>query len=155
MEEIPPDRSCIFAVRVPWLFCHLSEQKKVVLIRWSNFPPRGISRCFINYSAAMAIIDGCCLSDCHCIRIMTTSDMGRATTIGSTICPWWAEQGNLTEDCLADAQGFCFCCMEERCPEEPDDCTYDHAVESRFCRGYLCIDPDSERRAGRHRHRGP
>ena len=53
-----------------------------------KFPPDGAFHAgFINYSAAMAILDGCCLSDCHCIRIMTTSDMGRATTIGSTVCP--------------------------------------------------------------------
>ena len=53
-----------------------------------KFPPDGAFHAgFINYSAAMAILDGCCLSDCHCIRIMTTSDMGRATTIGSIVCP--------------------------------------------------------------------
>jgi hypothetical protein len=91
-----------------------------------KFPPEGtFHTVFINYSAAMAIIDGCCLSDCHCIRIMTTSDMGRATTIGSTAVP--DSTIRVDEDCLADARGFCFCCMEERCPKEPDDCTGDYA----------------------------
>ncbi len=39
---------------------------------------------FMDYSAAVTVLDGCCLSDCHSMRIMTPREMGRATTIGST-----------------------------------------------------------------------
>ena len=39
---------------------------------------------FMDYSAAVAVLEGCCLPDCHCKRIMTAREVGRAITIGST-----------------------------------------------------------------------
>ncbi len=50
-----------------------------------KFPPcRVFHADFMDYSAAVTVLDGCCLSDCQSMKIMTKREMGRATTIGST-----------------------------------------------------------------------
>jgi hypothetical protein len=46
-------------------------------IRRKKLPPEGYDE------DSVATADGCCLPDCHCV-MMTTTDIGRAMTIGST-----------------------------------------------------------------------
>lgn len=82
---------------------------------------------FMDYPTAVAVLGGCCLPDCHCKRIVTARELGRAITIGSTAVHGGTIRVTLPKIAWEMPGGFCFCCMEERCPKEPDDCTGDYA----------------------------
>jgi hypothetical protein len=109
------------------VICRISEQKKFLLSRWSNFPPAGHFKLILWIIRSCSSFRWLLLAGLPLYEDHDRQGDGQGNHNRIDSCPWWYEQGDLTEDCLADTQGFCFGCVEERCPEEPDDCTGDYA----------------------------
>jgi len=87
----------------------------------------------MDLSAVVAVLDGSCLSECHCMKIMNTREMGRATTIGSTAVHGGTIWVTLPKIAWQIPRGFASAAWKNADREEPDDYTGEHTAKSRFC----------------------
>ncbi len=103
---IPPDRWCIFSVRVPWLFFGSLTQKKFLPGRWTIFHLQGISRYFQDYSIVYTSLEVSGPPDWYCTRIMITAEKGKAIIIGSITVQGSGRSAGVPKIRLADSQRF-------------------------------------------------
>src|SRR5512133_1404713 len=112
--------ACISAERVPWVLFRRRQPKNISTGASAGFPCMAVS-CG-TYGSRLRHTAVLPLENDHDHEGERQGDHDRINR-----GPRGSKQRDLTEDCLAEAQGFCFCRMDERGPEKPDQGATEHA----------------------------